>query len=87
MRREALQGAIVSLTLVFGLPVLRSFGPEETARLMVDAARHLDRDMLVLSGRFFRGSYMLVPSVDNLLFRKAVKNDLTGDYLKANFAL
>jgi len=38
MCREALQGAIVSLTLVFGLPVLRSFGPEETARLMVYAA-------------------------------------------------
>ena len=43
MRREALQGAIVSLTLVFGLPVLRSFGPEETARLLVYAARQLRR--------------------------------------------
>ena len=35
MRREALQGAIVSLTLIFGIPVLRSFGPEETARAMI----------------------------------------------------
>jgi len=43
MRRESLQGALVSLTLVFGLPVLRSFGPEETARLMVYAARQLRR--------------------------------------------
>ena len=43
MRREALQGAIVSLTLVFGLPVLRSFGPEETARLIVYAASQLRR--------------------------------------------
>jgi ERCC4-type nuclease len=34
---------IVSLTLVFGLPVLRSFGPEETARLLVYAARQLRR--------------------------------------------
>jgi len=30
---------------------------------------------------------MLAPSVDNLLPGNAVKNDLTGDYLKANFAL
>jgi ERCC4-type nuclease len=43
MRREALQGAIVSLTLVFGLPVLRSFGPDETARLMVYTASQLRR--------------------------------------------
>ena len=43
MRREALQGALVSLTLVFGLPVLRSFDPEETARLMVYAASQLRR--------------------------------------------
>jgi ERCC4-type nuclease len=43
MRREALQGAIVSLTLVFGLPVLRSFGPEETARLILYAASQLRR--------------------------------------------
>lgn len=43
MRREALKGALVSLSLVFGLPVLRSFGPEETARLLVYAARQLRR--------------------------------------------
>ncbi len=39
--REAMQGALISLTLVFGLPVLRSTDPEETARLIVYAARQL----------------------------------------------
>ena len=38
MRREAIQGALVSVTLIYGLPVLRSLEPEETARLMVYAA-------------------------------------------------
>ena len=41
MRREALQGALVSLTLNFGLPVLRALDPPETARLMIYAARQL----------------------------------------------
>jgi len=39
MRREAIQGALVTLTLFFGLPLLRSRDPEETARLMLFAAR------------------------------------------------
>jgi ERCC4-type nuclease len=43
MRREAIQGAMVSLALVIGLPILRSTGPEETARLMLYAARQLRR--------------------------------------------
>jgi len=43
MRREAIQGAIISLTLVFGLPVLRSYDPEETARLMFYTAGQLRR--------------------------------------------
>lgn len=34
MRREAVQGAIVTLTVFFGLPVLRSLEPEETVCLM-----------------------------------------------------
>lgn len=33
--REAMQGALISLTLVFGLPVLRSTDPDETARLII----------------------------------------------------
>ncbi len=43
IRREALQGAIISLTLVFGLPVLRSYDPDETARLLVYSAGQLRR--------------------------------------------
>jgi len=34
MRREAVQGALVTLSVFFGLPVLRSLEPEETVRLM-----------------------------------------------------
>lgn len=41
IRREALQGALVSVSLIFGLPVLRSTGPSETARLMLYAANQL----------------------------------------------
>ena len=44
MRREALLGAIVSLSLIYDLPVLRSSDPEETARLLVYAANQLRRD-------------------------------------------
>lgn len=42
-KREAVQGAIISLTLVFGIPVLRSLDPAETARLMIYAAKQLRR--------------------------------------------
>lgn len=43
MRREALQGALVSLSVVFALPVLRSVDPQETARLLVYAGQQLSR--------------------------------------------
>ncbi|MBK5963427.1 nuclease [Thiocystis minor] len=39
MRREAIQGALVSLTLFLGIPLLRAMDPRETARLMLYAAR------------------------------------------------
>lgn len=39
MRREAIQGARVQVTLFLGIPLLRSSGPEESARLMLYAAR------------------------------------------------
>jgi ERCC4-type nuclease len=39
MRREAIQGALVTLTLFLGIPLLRSLDPEETASLMLFAAR------------------------------------------------
>jgi len=41
--REALQGALISVEMVFGLPILRSSGPMETARLMLYAARQIQR--------------------------------------------
>lgn len=54
MRREALLGAMVSLTLVFALPVLRSHDPEETARILVYAAGQLRRHETNVS--LFRGN-------------------------------
>jgi DNA excision repair protein ERCC-4 len=43
VRREALQGAMISLSLIFRLPVLRSLDPAETARLLIYAGRQLRR--------------------------------------------
>jgi ERCC4-type nuclease len=37
IRREALQGALISLSLIFGIPVLRSMDEQETARLILYA--------------------------------------------------
>ncbi|MCC5807185.1 MAG: hypothetical protein JJU00_12745 [Opitutales bacterium] len=39
VRREALQGALVTLMMVFDLPVFRALGAEEAARIMVYAGR------------------------------------------------
>jgi len=39
MRREAIQGALVTLTLFLGIPLLRSMDPEETAGLILLASR------------------------------------------------
>ena len=41
LTREAIQGALVSLSLVFKIPLLRSRNPEETARLILYAARQV----------------------------------------------
>jgi DNA excision repair protein ERCC-4 len=41
--KPALQGALITVTLVFGLPVLRSETPEETADLILYAADQLKR--------------------------------------------
>jgi ERCC4-type nuclease len=40
---EAFQGAVITVTLVFGLPLLRSHSPEETAQLILTASRQLAR--------------------------------------------
>jgi len=39
MRREAIQGALITLTLFLGIPLLRSRDPQETAQLLLFAAR------------------------------------------------
>jgi DNA excision repair protein ERCC-4 len=41
--RHAVHGALITLSLVYGLPVLRSTSPAETARLIRIAARQLRR--------------------------------------------
>jgi len=43
MRREAIQGALLQVSLVMGIPVLRSLDGEESAHLMLHAARQLLR--------------------------------------------
>lgn len=43
MRREALQGALISLSLIFRLPVLRALDPRETAQLMIYAGQQIRR--------------------------------------------
>ena len=39
MRRESIQGALVTVTLFFGIPLLRAMDGSETARLMLYTAR------------------------------------------------
>ena len=54
VNRSALQGAMVSLSLIYQLPILRSRGPEETAQLLVFAGRQLCRsrsDWALRNGR------------------------------------
>ena len=41
VHREALQGALITISLIVSIPVLRSMTPEETARLIVYAARQV----------------------------------------------
>ena len=41
MNREAIQGALISLSVIMGIPLLRSRSAEESARLMIYAARQV----------------------------------------------
>ena len=41
MSREAIQGALITVSVIFGIPLLRSLSPEESARLMLFASRQL----------------------------------------------
>lgn len=42
MRREALQGALIHITLFMGIPVLRAIDAQESARLMLYAAKQAE---------------------------------------------
>jgi DNA excision repair protein ERCC-4 len=55
MRREALQGALIRLTLFLGIPLLRSADAEESARLMLYAARQFDHIARQMPPRLFKG--------------------------------
>lgn len=41
MRRESIQGALIYVSVILGIPVLRSTSPEETASLMISTARQV----------------------------------------------
>ncbi len=41
IRREALQGALITVSLILGIPVLRSMSPHETAMLITYTARQI----------------------------------------------
>ena len=55
MQREALQGALVCLNLILGIPLLRSADAEESARLMIYAARQLNPITRQRPPRLFKG--------------------------------
>jgi len=42
MTREAMQGALITVSLILGIPVLRSKDPAETAKLIVFIARQIE---------------------------------------------
>ncbi len=54
IKREAMQGALVTVALILGIPVLRSKEPDETAKLIVYATRQI-RSMV--KGGFQRHGY------------------------------
>lgn len=62
MRREAIQGALMTISLFLGIPLLRSMNAEETAWLMLLAARQRRRfadGPLRRAGRRPRGKYQV----------------------------
>jgi DNA excision repair protein ERCC-4 len=42
MTREAMQGALITVSLILGIPILRSKDPSETARLIVYISRQIE---------------------------------------------
>lgn len=43
VKRDAIQGALITLSLIFGIPALRSLDTSETARLIAGVAGQLER--------------------------------------------
>ncbi len=54
IRREALQGALITTSLILGIPVLRSLDPCETAQLIIFAARQVK---FAAAGGLYRSGY------------------------------
>jgi len=54
VRREAMQGALITVSLILGIPVLRSINPSETANLIIYAARQIKS---VAKGTLYRHGY------------------------------
>ena len=54
MSRDAVQGALISVSVILGIPVLRSRSAEESARIMLYASRQLRS---VISGAVSRPGY------------------------------
>ncbi len=54
MTREAMQGALITVSLILGIPVLRSKDPSETAKLIVFIARQIE---LMAGGGMQRHGY------------------------------
>ena len=46
IKREAFQGALITLSLIYGIPILRSKSPEETGKLILFAARQIQNSGL-----------------------------------------
>ena len=42
MKREAIQGALIHVSVILGIPLLRSTSPQETASLIIGAARQVN---------------------------------------------
>jgi ERCC4-type nuclease len=54
MTREAMQGALITVSLIMGIPVLRSKNPAETAQLMVYIGRQIES---ITNGGVLRHGY------------------------------
>ncbi len=54
MKREAMQGALITVSLILGIPVLRSKDPDETAKLIIYATRQIRS---IAKGGFQRRGY------------------------------